>query len=131
MDRAPLSTSHKNQQNKVRRVVTEWQKYANITFNYVEGPNPTPNIRISFNPNGGSWSFVGKDVQSIDIDKATMNLGWVSGDSAEISDEENGVILHEFGHTLGMLHEHQSPLRGDKITLKESGSSSCLFLTTS
>jgi len=57
------------------------------------------------------------------MDKAIMNLDWVSGDSIEISDKENGVILHEFGHTLGMLHEHQSSLRGDKIVLKESGSS--------
>ena len=52
-----------------------------------------------------------------------MNLGWISGESDVISDEERGVILHEFGHTLGLLHEHQSPLRGDKITLKEEGSS--------
>jgi len=51
-----------------------------------------------------------------------MNLGWISGESDVISDEERGVILHEFGHTLGLLHEHQSPLSGDKIILKEEGS---------
>jgi len=67
--------------------------------------------------------FRRKDVQGIAPDKPTMNLGWVSGDSTEISDDETGVILHEFGHALGMLHEHQSPLRGEKIIPKESGSS--------
>jgi Astacin (Peptidase family M12A) len=43
-----------------------------------------------------------------------MNLGW-TGDL----EANRGVILHEFGHTLGLLHEHQSPVRGKKITLKE------------
>ena len=51
-----------------------------------------------------------------------MNLGWLDGSSDTITDNERGVILHEFGHAIGLLHEHQSPLRSDKITLKEGGS---------
>jgi len=49
-----------------------------------------------------------------------MNLGWVE-EGAEIVDEDRGVILHEFGHTLGLNHEHQSPARGGKLQLKEAG----------
>ena len=122
LERAPLTDFQQNQQNKVRRVVLEWHKYANITFNYVEGDDVVPNIRISFDPNGGSWSFVGKEMAHIANDKPTMNLGWVSGNSYDITDEENGVILHEFGHTLGMVHVHQPTLRSEKITLREEGS---------
>jgi len=49
-----------------------------------------------------------------------MNYGWVS-ESREITEEDKGVILHEFGHTMGLLHEHQSSRRGEKITLDENG----------
>ena len=63
---------------------------------------PTLNIWVLFIPNGGPRSFAGKCVQSIAMDKATMNPGWVSGDSTEISDKENGVtftrILPYFGN---------------------------------
>ena len=31
-----------------------------------------------------------------------MNLGW----------QDEGVILHEFGHTIGLIHEHQNPTGG-------------------
>ncbi|ESK82297.1 hypothetical protein Moror_15462, partial [Moniliophthora roreri MCA 2997] len=47
-----------------------------------------------------------------------MSLGWLA-DSSEPSAEDKGTILHEFGHALGMMHEHQSPARGESIHLKE------------
>jgi hypothetical protein len=31
-----------------------------------------------------------------------MNFGWL----------DQGVVLHEFGHAIGMIHEHQNPLGG-------------------
>ena len=65
----------------------------------------------------------------IDPSKPTMNLGWLDGSSDTITDNERGVILHEFGHAIGLLHEHQSPLRSDKITLKEDGSCRTLSLS--
>ena len=39
-----------------------------------------------------------------------MNLGWLTPDSAE--EEYSRVVLHEFGHALGLIHEHQSPAGG-------------------
>ena len=106
-------------ENKVHRTITEWSKYANISFSFQQ--TGTPQIRITFDPKAGSWSFVGNENSDIAPSKATMNLGWLDGSSNTISDDEYGVILHEFGHVIGLLHEHQSPLRGDKITLKEDG----------
>ena len=43
-----------------------------------------------------------KTVWGIPLNQATMNLGW----------QDEGVVLHEFGHTLGFIHEHQNPEGG-------------------
>jgi hypothetical protein len=51
-----------------------------------------------------------------------MNFGWI-GDNDVISDSEKGVILHEFGHALGLVHEHQSPAREGKLTFVEKRTS--------
>jgi hypothetical protein len=34
---------------------------------------------------------------------------------------EKGIILHEFGHVLGLANEHLSPDMKQKYTLKEAG----------
>lgn len=39
-----------------------------------------------------------------------MNLAWVSG---EINDSDEAVILHEFGHALGLTHEHRGGIALD------------------
>jgi len=75
----------------------------------------------------GSWSHIGTEANEIEPRQPTMNLGWLSGLTDAVSDTERGVILHEFGHVLGLLHEHQSPLRGNKIHLKQSGTFVLLF----
>jgi hypothetical protein len=36
-----------------------------------------------------------------------MNYGWLRDATAE--DEYSRVVLHEFGHALSCIHEHQSP----------------------
>lgn len=37
-----------------------------------------------------------------------MNLGWINENKTEA--QLKSVILHEFGHTLGLLHEHMNPM---------------------
>lgn len=92
-------------QTKVIAVAKEWEKYANIKFEF--GNDPEAEIRISFMADRGSWSFVGTQALTIAKDKPTMNLGWLSLNTA--NEEYNRVVLHEFGHALGLLHEHQNP----------------------
>ncbi|TFK16663.1 zincin [Coprinopsis marcescibilis] len=104
------------QQEKVKTVIKEWERYANIKFQFTTSRSAT--IRISFDTTDGSWSYVGKDILSIQRNWATMNFGWVS-ERQGITEEDRGVILHEFGHTLGYLHEHQNSRRGENLTLDE------------
>ena len=67
-------------------------------------------IRISFIKALGSFSFLGIQSKQQPKDSITMNLGWTDQDSASSDDSiyaGTGVnIVHEFGHLLGMIHEH-------------------------
>ncbi|CAK5268975.1 unnamed protein product [Mycena citricolor] len=100
------------QQAKVDGAILEWFPYANITFQRALAGI----LRISFNTQQGSWSYVGLEALEVPKNQPTLNLGWVS-DSAQTTQEERGLILHEFGHVLGLMHEHQSPAHGGAVTL--------------
>jgi hypothetical protein len=65
-------------------------------------------IRVQFNNGGGSASCVGSDCLNFhDQNSPTTIFGWV--DPLHSEDDIKSVILHEFGHVLGLSHEHQSP----------------------
>src|SRR5688572_18613205 len=77
-----------------------WSEQANLRFEFDNSPNAE--IRISFDPNDGAWSYVGTDCRGIPANEATMNLGFMDG----------GTTAHEFGHAIGLAHEHQNPAGG-------------------
>ena len=88
------------QQAKVKEQAAWWTEHANLHFDFNDAPDAE--IRIAFNTNDGAWSYVGTDNRGIALDQPTMNLGFMNG----------GTTAHEFGHAIGLAHEHQNPAGG-------------------
>lgn len=91
-------------QGKVKDLAKTWSDFANLTFEF--GSASGADIRISFQ-HEGSWSYLGTDALSIPKDEPTMNYGWLERGTPQ--EEYDRVVVHEFGHALGAIHEHQNP----------------------
>ena len=88
------------EQARTREQAAWWAAVANLKFEFNNAPDAE--IRITFDPNDGAWSYIGTDCRSIPLNEATMNLGFLDG----------GTAAHEFGHAIGLAHEHQNPAGG-------------------
>jgi serralysin len=95
---------------RVASVAQQWVApgRANLFFDFRTDTRKT-HIRISF-AQEGSWSVLGNTCLRIPDGEPTMNFGWLKAESS--SAELERVVLHEFGHALGLVHEHQLPAAG-------------------
>jgi hypothetical protein len=92
-------------QQRVEDHARRWSDYANVTVEF--GTDPDAEIRISF-AQEGSWSYLGTTALVIDKAEPTMNFGWLEEDTPD--EEYERVVVHEFGHALFCIHEHQNPV---------------------
>ncbi len=53
----------------------------------------------------GCWSMVGTDAIKIETDKPTMVLNFKHFTPVQ----QVSIVVHQFGHALGLEHEHQRP----------------------
>lgn len=107
LDPLQLEVDNMNITEAIKKIVKErLEPFINIKFNFVDNINNS-DIRISFNPTLGAWSLIGTDCV-LQKNEATMNLGWF----------DVSTTIHEFGHALGMIHEHQNP-KGANINWNE------------
>ena len=98
-------------QRRVAAIAKEWEAVANLTLDFVTAG--ASQLRISFAEQGFSWSTVGTDALTVPSTEATMNYGWLEPKSSQ--HEYERVVRHEFGHALGMIHEHQNPAAQGRI----------------
>lgn len=74
--------------------------------------NQSYDVRVSFKSGQGDWSLIARESITPTIVSRTapsMNLE-ILRDRPLGGGEFAAIVLHEFGHALGLLHEHQNPL---------------------
>ncbi len=108
--------------NAVVAIANQWSNDGGMGMNFDFGKKGKPRscasagnkemqIRISYDQ-PGYWSVLGSWAVSLTKqNEPSMNLAEFDKlDPAVLAQQEpRGIILHEFGHALAFLHEHQSP----------------------
>ncbi|KAF2869593.1 hypothetical protein BDV95DRAFT_595940 [Massariosphaeria phaeospora] len=109
----PGQTGSDALKKRVKKFAKEWDALCNINLDF-GNYGQDAEIRVAFQVGDGSWSFVGKDCLNPKVKKSepTMNFGWLADSSSD--EDVRSVVLHEFGHALGCIHEHQNPDVGIK-----------------
>jgi hypothetical protein len=92
-----------SQRNKVHRYATAWTKHANLRLTFVD--KDPAEIRVRFDPEKGTWSYIGTDALVVAQELPTMNFSWL-GDGDD--DAAARIVLHVFGHAIGLAHEHRN-----------------------
>ena len=90
---------------KVAKAASEWLKYANLKFEF-DDDKEDAEVRVTFEGDG-SWAYQGRSGLTVPIDQPTVTLGWLGDDTDK--KEVDRAVQHEFGHVIGLQHEHGNP----------------------
>lgn len=97
-----------------------WGKFANVKFQETSGQG---DVRITRTRGDGYYSYLGTDIHNIAGTENTMNLDSFTANTPV--SEYRRVVKHEFGHTLGLAHEHT---RADIVKLLDPMKTIALFM---
>ncbi len=90
----------------VKKYVQTWEWIANVRFVFLPpGQKVGADIGVSFN-HKGHYSLIGKySREGVKQEGHSLNVSIAGANETE----KRRAILHEFGHALGFVHEHQHP----------------------
>jgi hypothetical protein len=88
-------------QDYIESIIRQWEPSTNLTFTF--DASLPGDIRIETNSDADA-SSIGTNALTRPIDKPTLTLFTQPGHP-----EFEAAVLHEFGHALGLEHEHQHP----------------------
>jgi len=128
--RAVITVAFRGGSNELRQKIADtaaiWEAQGAVTFDFGKpgafrewtsrDQNYAANVRIAFDK-AGDYSLVGRasiDRTVVAPNHASMNLQDFDGRRRF----DKAVVLHEFGHVLGFLHEHQNPKGGCAAELR-------------
>ena len=91
---------------------SEWSKFGNIYFE--EAPWDQSDIRVTFFEGGAYSRGIGTEIRKVAKNEPTMNLELSFLDGLDeknnpFPNEFRANVIHEFGHVIGLNHEHNSP----------------------
>lgn len=99
---------------RVMQTARKWEKVCGMRFHF--GDHEEADISISFKDTVND-SYIGSESR---WHRPSMRLGWLTPESPQ--EEYDEVVLHEFGHALGMVHEHMVegvPIIWDSLVVYE------------
>lgn len=87
----------------VENLARQWLECANLEFEF--GNFPDAEIRVTFQAfwGDGYWSYVGTDAYKVSDPEPTVQFCGLAKDSDPL--ELQRVVVHEFGHAIGCVHE--------------------------
>ena len=97
--------------DKVKEYANHWSRFANITFNFLDD-HDNADVRVAFEKGHGHYSAVGNHCRFLPKDRPTMNLDPTELNTGVLDQDPHRfqqIVLHEFGHVLGCIHEHSQP----------------------
>lgn len=96
--------STSDRQQHVQAIASEWiSPDLNLSFQYVD--SEPADVRVSLPDQvGAAQSEIGILARNIPVSRPTMIIGF---DRTTSEEQLRALVLHEFGHALGAVHEHQ------------------------
>jgi len=119
----------------VEKVVKEdFEPFVGLTFNFQPKESDDEHILITFRKNKGTYSYIGTDCLNKKTEE-TMNFAWIDppkkhfkykgklyrvpSNASRNGNTFGASILHEFGHVIGLVHEHKHPTHSIKWDLEK------------
>lgn len=104
--------------DKILQIANDWGNYGNVKFRHtIRGGQ----VRIARSERA-YYSYLGRTILRVSSNQHTMMLGGITNNTSLA--ELIRVVKHEFGHTLGLVHEH---LRRAVIELLDVNKTLALF----